>query len=616
MPIQLIPDGTIDQNGNVMTGTQDPTNANINMVVNALLSRSGLAARFFDGRRNINKEAGYPETIRPKDYQDMFDRFSLAERVVTFEPSESWKARFEVYEDDDETNETEFEKAIHELDKNLSTGFENWHDDPDMVGSNIWYYLKKLDILSGIGAYGVLLFGLNDNADYSQPVRGMEEINSTPSDMFPDRYNDKEKKDKKTGDVKFASSTHSFLNNASRREARNKVIDKLVNNYQRDGSGVYSLTYNKEQLKKDSTGNKTQLLYLRAYPEYLAQVVRWESNPTSKRYGMPVMYLLTLNDPSQVNAYSGVGMDKSSMYVHWSRLLHVADAKTSSNESLATPRMQSVFNDLYDALKIRAASSEGYWKAAYNILSVETHPAMGGDVDINKTEVRQTLFNLENSLQRTAILNGLTLKTVAPTLIDPTPYMDLVVKLICINKGWPKRIFEGSERGELASSQDEQAHIDRMDERNVLYVTPRLISSFFNACIMFGLLPEPQSGNFYVDVESLKRENPTQRAQRFLTKVQAYGAATAGNITSLFSEKDILTKLDDFTNEEADSILEASAARLEEQQQAEMEAQAAQTQAMADAGYIPEEDVEAGLTPEEIQKGQAIDQAANPTEEN
>src|SRR5690606_20279735 len=38
----------------------------------------------------------------------------------------------------------------------------------------VWEILERIDILSGIGGYGVLLLGLNDGEDLSEPVKGID----------------------------------------------------------------------------------------------------------------------------------------------------------------------------------------------------------------------------------------------------------------------------------------------------------------------------------------------------------------------------------------------------------------------------------------------------------
>src|SRR5690606_25975697 len=40
---------------------------------------------------------------------------------------------------------------------------------------NLWHYLERIDILSGIGHYGVLLIGLDDGMELDQPAAGLNE---------------------------------------------------------------------------------------------------------------------------------------------------------------------------------------------------------------------------------------------------------------------------------------------------------------------------------------------------------------------------------------------------------------------------------------------------------
>ncbi len=619
------------------------------IIFNEMMTRTGLLKQFFDKRRNINIECGYPDVIRPKDYQYAFDRNGLANRIISFEAKESWGEQPEIYEVEDEDIETQFEIDIKELNQQLATGgqYKNFLKDPDNKMSPIWYYLRKVDILSGIGAYGVLLYGFNDLAgeggtvDYAQPVAGFTETNSTPADFYPDRYKDGKKKQSATfasggnppeKDPTKKNTTPTTNKKKAARAERNSRIDQIVNNMRKTKSGVYKLTFNlqlqQEKLPEpdevdeeegvedkpepqqgvEGKKKKLQLLYLRAYPEYLAQIVRWESNPTSPRYGMPVMYLLTLNDPSQVTQYSGVGMDKTSMYVHWTRVQHVAEADESCNEALAVPRLQTTFDDVYNALKIKSADGEGFWKNAFSILSVETNPNLGGDVDIDETATKRTIENLTNSLQRSFLGKGLTLKSVAPTISDPTPHLDMCIRLICIAKGWPKRKFEGSERGELASSQDETDFIRKMENRQQYYLSPRLISVFFSSMVSYGVITEPEEGGFMLEWPEMLKESPTQKAQRFLTRAQAYGAVMSTGVTpNVFSMKDVMTKLDDLSGEEADAINEAALKETEQQMAGQIAMEQDQADAMADAGYIDPEDAEAGLTPDAIAQAKQLE---------
>jgi hypothetical protein len=112
-------------------------------------------------------------------------------------------------------------------------------------------------------------------------------------------------------------------------------------------------------------------------------------------------------------------------------------------------------------------------------------------VTIDKADVRNQIENYVNSLQRYLALTGMSAKTLAPQVSDPSSQIDKHLEAICIQLGIPKRIFMGSERGELASSQDDASWNDRLKARQQGYITPRIIVPFVDRLIAVGVLPEP-----------------------------------------------------------------------------------------------------------------------------
>lgn len=121
--------------------------------------RSELFRFLLDGPRDIDGECGYPAVITPDHYNAMYEREGIARRVVDCLPEESWQMDPEVYEDEDPETETEFEKEW--------TAFQKKH--------NVWYMLQRIDILSGIGQYGILLIGINDGKELYEPVEGFND---------------------------------------------------------------------------------------------------------------------------------------------------------------------------------------------------------------------------------------------------------------------------------------------------------------------------------------------------------------------------------------------------------------------------------------------------------
>lgn len=111
-----------------------------------------------DPRRDIDKECGYPRDIIPRQYRFMYDREGVASRVVDIYPDECWAVDPEIYESEGATK----------------TPFEQDWEDLCMDGeNNPLHYLHRLDVLSGIGRFGVLLIGTDDGLDMAQPLPGL-----------------------------------------------------------------------------------------------------------------------------------------------------------------------------------------------------------------------------------------------------------------------------------------------------------------------------------------------------------------------------------------------------------------------------------------------------------
>ena len=76
-------------------------------------------------------------------------------------------------------------------------------------------------------------------------------------------------------------------------------------------------------------------------------------------------------------------------------------------------------------------------------------------------------------------------------MVDPSPQIEAQIDAICVQIPIPKRIFIGSERGELASSQDKGSWNERLEARHNNYLTPRVVATFVDRLITLKVLPEP-----------------------------------------------------------------------------------------------------------------------------
>ncbi len=569
-------------------------------IANAYSSRAALARRFtssLDPRRNVYKEVGYPEPgeVLVDDYQNLFERDSLAFKVVSFMPLECWRSQPMIYETEDSEESTAFEAAWDELPKCLATvgkprgrngkgsakppvgreGTPNGKPTPavrnrlfppgangngkpkteytattaeeyregtswfqDEEGSPIWEYLLRADILSGVGRYAAILLGIDDGLPLSQPAKGVEEVYSVADNIDP-----------------------------------------------KDLPGYYGFQVN----AAESKGRK--LRYLRVFPETLAKIASREKNFTSPRHGQPTSYNVTLDagEPGGKNVSPRETTESTSagvtVNIHWSRMVHVCDTGVNygPSEVFGGERLRTVLNDVLGAQKIGLSDPEMYWLAglAMTFFSNQT----GFDAPPDMTSIKNQIEEMVNGMQRYVVAPGMTASNIGPQPNDPNPNHDLCVKRICIAKGWPKRIFEGSERGELASSQDEREHKDRIRQRIKGYLTPRLIVPFVDRLILLGVLPEPKG--YTVDWPDVSTQTDKEQAEAFGAWATAWGTYKEKGVAEVIPPIYAMTRstqLGNMTEEEAEEMLKAAE---EAKAQAEQEAIDKQKQ-LVDEGLAPD----------------------------
>ena len=475
-------------------------------ILNATSMRVEFLRRYLtmDPRRNLENDCGYPEgsVIDPWFFRDLYDREPVATRVVELMPKEAWQVQPVVYEDEDSDSDTPFEAAVDGLSKQLR-GDSSWYQDDE--GSPVNEYLYRANKLSRIGSFGILLFGFDDGLPLHMPVDGMTSDKPTRTTQNMLAQSVLSNSERELAERHFAETGNKLIVNAPNPSGSGTFMSGGSQEAQPVGmldSQFLGVRYSPPEYPS-STPRKAglRILFLRPFDQTLVQVTQWEANIRSPRFGQPIMYRVTLNDPRE--ASTGIGMPMATVQVHWTRILHLAD-NLNSSEVIGVPAIRPVLNPVLDIRKIRGASGEAYWKGGFPGLSLETHPQLGGDVPIDDSSLKDMIENYMNSLQRYMVNVGMSAKMLAPSCVDPTPYVNVALEAICVQLGCPVRVFRGSERGELASSQDDSAWNDRVRHYQVSYCTPRIIVPFYDRLIMAGILPAPA------------RKGPTNNYQRRL----------------------------------------------------------------------------------------------------
>lgn len=102
----------------------------------------------------INKECGYPEWgPNVMEYKMAYEQEGIATRCVSVYPDECWTVDPEILEND-QPKDSPWEQAYRDLEERIELN----------------HYLHRIDEMSGIGRFGILLIGLNDGQPLDRPV--------------------------------------------------------------------------------------------------------------------------------------------------------------------------------------------------------------------------------------------------------------------------------------------------------------------------------------------------------------------------------------------------------------------------------------------------------------
>lgn len=227
--------------------------------------------------------------------------------------------------------------------------------------------------------------------------------------------------------------------------------------------------------------------YLKQYSELRVRVQDsdLDTDRRSPRFGKPNRYQFTRLLKS--------GGTTGNQYVHWTRVIHIADEAVEEDE-WGEPMLASVWNWLDDLEKVAGAGSEAFWRRVQPMLSASLMPGATMPVG-GEAEVENEIDKLVHGLRRWVRLSGIELDEVGTT--DVARFDDQInalISLIVTPYGIPKRIFQGSEQGDLASSQDRSNWGQNVRDRRRQFAESVVLRPLVQRLQLLGQLPEtPES---------------------------------------------------------------------------------------------------------------------------
>lgn len=388
-------------------GRKRLTTQQLQTFASQLVGRANLAARMghqYEGARDLYKALGYKKVLKFEDFYARYERQEIAKAVINRPVNATWQGPLELVESS-VAEDTQFETVWDEL--NRQFGFKT--------------IFSRVDKLTGLGRYGILLLGLDD----SSSVKAL----ATP----------------------VKQGTH-------------------------------------------------KLKYVRAFSENSATIDSLEEDAQNERYGKPLYYKIEVED-----------LEKKStavIKVHHTRIIHVVDNPLES-EVYGTPRLEPIYNRLMDLEKIVGGSGEMFWRSA--------RPGFQGKLDKDfqmtegmKSELVEHLDEYEHDLRRFLINEGVEISSLDQQIADPSNNFKVQISCISAETGIPQRVLMGSERGELASTQDTSEWKDYIQTRREDHAEPNILRPFVDRLILYGILPKP-SENYTVKWSDLYAMSEKER---------------------------------------------------------------------------------------------------------
>lgn len=233
-----------------------------------------------------------------------------------------------------------------------------------------------------------------------------------------------------------------------------------------------------------TAGSASELLFLAPYGESDAEIASFDTDPSSERFGKPLTYKVDLAGSLDLSTgQAGVGHQ----IVHHTRVIHVAEGLLK-DEVFGEPRLQSVWDDLDDIQKVVGGSAEMFWQGADRGLHANISPDVSTD-DLDLDAVQEELTDYFNGLQRFIRTQGVELTALPSVTPDPSATAAVLFDRVSGAKGIPKRLLLGSERGELASTQDRDNWADRVAERRVKFAENTILRPLIERLQWLGILP-------------------------------------------------------------------------------------------------------------------------------
>ncbi len=260
--------------------------------------------------------------------------------------------------------------------------------------------------------------------------------------------------------------------------------------------------------------------FLSVFSEKTACIDKLVTDPQNPRFGLPDIYTVDLStelsDARNVQSIRELVTKR----IHNTRMIHIAE-DLLEDEVYGTPRLEAVYNLLDDMIKVAGGSAEIFWQSADRGIQADIDKELNFDAD-DEAALSDELDEYFHGLRRWVRTRGVSLNTLGSVVADPRGNFTVTISLIAGATGIPQRILLGSERGQLASGQDERAWAQRIKERQQSFAEPMILRPVIDRLIEFKILPRPKEYEVvWPDLTSLGEQGKSEIAERIAKAAKA-----------------------------------------------------------------------------------------------
>lgn len=262
------------------------------------------------------------------------------------------------------------------------------------------------------------------------------------------------------------------------------------------------------------------------------RVSAWHEDLTdTNNYGKPKMFEYNERGFGANTNTSSASAPRQSLSIHPDRVIIWSDDGTMNCRST----LESGFNDLIDAEKVKGAGGEGFWKnsrgapiiqAPDGVKPADVAKAMGIKPEEVLDEINKQVDSFQQGFDKGLMLGGMTATPMTITLPSPEHFFAAPVQSFAASMCIPIKILMGSQTGERASTEDarewNQTNMARRTGRNV-----PLIRAFVKRMAQFGILPDIDWTVGWADLTEAVPSERLARAKDMATINQQHKAMLA-----------------------------------------------------------------------------------------